>query len=369
MGQKPFSSLVGSTTGAADDCYRLDTIPAELRLKILAFTDLGPAEKGDYHKRHEIIRIEQGKLATKDKWGNPIRCGCRSCCDAREKEPYVSHAPIDSLDTDEKETSHDASSASAASTPEACDARRPLAPYFLISKQIYEEALDVFYPNTEFSLKNEDMSAHITFLRDALPGAALSKIRKLTIDFTGAQVLTWNGEETIQELQNQQSILRRSAKWAKEKGMEHDPPVDVTTFVGKVPGQFRELVGFIKEHLDITQLHLTIDMEDAVWLFADEWAGENLSELDEGVQRFGWVSKMYQEIATELCALEGLREVKFGLSLFEDMGPWMEREILGKNFKGAVAKKHPEGPHDRLCDRYPHGFDPNKRLKGSNYVP
>ncbi len=207
-----------------------------------------------------------------------------------------------------------------ASYAPSCTCRVLPMELFLVSKQMYQDASSVFYPASCFDFLQNHRET-VAFL-SRLPRAGLGLIRRLRIAVTAAHFHEW-------ELSGHAS-------------------------------QFRTLVEFIRDNMDVTKLELTIDThaidDDCLWIDGEE---EN---------RF--VYGVYLDIANTLCLLRGLWWVEFDIGWAPGLVPWLTQEVLGRrrwprDVRG--GRTIPPAPGFGF-EGSPSWHKPDVRLANSNYA-
>ncbi|CAN8102637.1 unnamed protein product [Discula destructiva] len=131
------------------------SLPAELRLRILANTHLGRPSTGGYDPRLEILRVRDGRIVPRH---GPME----------DPPPWmICTSP----------TTH-------GTTKPQCQCRILPTQLFTASHQLSTEALEVFYTNLHLEL---DPCSSPPFLR-SLPPQNIHLLRRLTFTMTPAQV-------------------------------------------------------------------------------------------------------------------------------------------------------------------------------------
>lgn len=234
---------------------------------------------------------------------------------------------------------------------------------FLVNKQIRREALDVFYSNANFDFYNNDLGSTLTFLRDVLPREGLSRLRRLEFTMTEAQCEGWAGGAVASGYPAE--MLERQ--------------VAIPYWGGGPPPQFdykndwRAVMAFLAERADLPRLSITVDMGECSWAFVEDtvyW--EDSPDLPiPDLSMFRFIYDFYVDVTTAMCSLKGLGGVKLKLGVFDQLKPWLEREVLGYERKRLIKTIHEKmlWERPRFYEVVPAWQDMNQRLEGSNYQP
>jgi hypothetical protein len=211
-------------------------------------------------------------------------------------------------------------------------------------------AMEVFYPGADLRVRHHNLGAVL----HALPPAALSLLRRLTIVLTRAQCYYWFGRAP--DFAHPQWHLRNMAKsepgWPGEgdKSADHYRP------------NLRAALARLAAEADPARLDLELDLE-AVHAFSRMFLGDNNPDHED---RFRWTYDLCVDVAEMVCAeLPGLRGVRFRMATYADMQQWLAREVLGERFLGSVEP--PKGPRRPLSEKLPSYYRMNQRIKGSYY--
>lgn len=229
---------------------------------------------------------------------------------------------------------------------------------FLVNKQIRREALDVFYSNANFDFYNNDLGSTLTFLRDVLPREGLARLRRLEFTMTEAQCEGWAGG-AVASGYPAGMLEGQVAKpyW----GGGPPPQLDYKN-------DWRAIMALLAERADLPRLNILVDMGECSWAFVEDtlcW------EDSPDMSMFRFLYDFYVDVATAMCSLKGLGGVEFELGAFEQLKPWLEREVLGYGRK-RIIKTIPEKDlwqRPRFYQVVPAWHDMNQRLEGSNYQP
>lgn len=226
------------------------------------------------------------------------------------------------------------------------------------------EALEIFYTNLHLDL---DSCSSIIFFRSISP-RNIHRLRRLTFFFTPVQVQFWcDGAATpgYPEL--------TSTDMAYYRDHAFKPPDEA--FYRRT---WREVIALLATHADLPRLALTIGMEEGTWAYVETpmmWEGE-IMEAEEIIPMFRFMYDLYIDVFTALCELRGLGSLEVGLSAFEQLKPWLEREVLGREspepkFETEWAQERWETlwNRPRWYQLVPPWHDGDRRLEGSNYRP
>lgn len=258
---------------------------------------------------------------------------------------------------------------------------------FLADRQTRRDAIDVFWTGAHLDLHGTDLGAALAFLRDAVPPEGLARLRRLRLTMTTAQCEGW-------------FPAGGGAVACGYPGGTLESQVAVPGWGGGPPprldyrGDLRAIVALLRARADLARLRLEVDMGEGTWPFVEDtlvWDEiEDDSEDEEeggggegnggggrvpGLEMFRFIYDFYVDVATALCALRGLGDVVLELSAFEQLRPWLEREILGyerePTFETEYAKRRWDDlwQQPRFYQVIPPWHDVNKRLEGSNYKP
>ncbi|KAL1846100.1 hypothetical protein Daus18300_014350 [Diaporthe australafricana] len=314
------------------------SLPAELRVQILANTHLGPASTGGYDPRFEILQVRDGRIVPRHHlrpWEDPPSW---TTCTSSETH----------------------------GTPQPqCQCRILPTQLFTVCHQISTEALEVFYTNLHLDL---DPCSSLTFLRSLSP-ANIHRLRRLTFTMTPAQVEGWcNG--AVASGYGPKTLASRVANpyW----GGGPAAPAGDDGFYRRT---WREVVALLAAHADLAQLALTVDMSECTWVYIeDSLMWDDPPDTIRPI--FTFIYDLYIDVVTALCELRGLGALTVELSAFEQLKPWLEREVLGREspepkFEGPRARRLWEDlwKRPRFYQVVPEWHDAARRLKGSNYRP
>jgi len=146
--------------------FPFDSLPEELRVRILSFSHLGSL--GSYHGGYKLLRIEDNRLAKGNREPVPRPICCSGCT----------------------ETFADCCCPTAyASYSASCECRLFPLELFLVSKTMYRDTLRTMYSENCFDfVQNPEIT--VSFL-SRLPAGALTFIRRIQFRFSQEQVQRW----------------------------------------------------------------------------------------------------------------------------------------------------------------------------------
>ncbi|KAJ4424543.1 hypothetical protein N0V82_000867 [Gnomoniopsis sp. IMI 355080] len=145
---------------------------------------------------------------------------------------------------------------------------------------------------------------------------------------------------------------------------------------GAYRAAWREVVSVLTTHADLPRLSLTIDMGECTWVYIEDWGMTEDEPNDEDRANIRFIYDFYADVVTALCALRGLGALNLKLSAFQQLKPWLEREVLGREspepvFESAMAQRRWTDlwRRPRWHQVLPRWHDGDRRLEGSNYQP
>ncbi|ROW03076.1 hypothetical protein VMCG_05760 [Cytospora schulzeri] len=320
--------------------WGFSSLPAELRLQILANTHLGPPPTGGYDSRFGTLQVRDGRIVPRHQlplgpWDDPP-----SWTKCSSPKSHGTHQP-------------------------QCQCRIIPTQLFTVSRQTSTEALEVFYTNLHLDL---DPSSSVPFLRSLSP-QNIRRLRRLTFTITPAQVEGWCNGAVASGYDA--AMLESQVANPYWDGGAVKPPGDD----GLYRRTWREVMALLAAHADLPRLALTVDMSGATWVYIEDTLMWD-DPPDEIRPMFRFIYDMYIDVATALCELRGLGQLVVELSVFEQMKPWLEREVLGREspepeFEGEHERRHWEEvwKQPRWYQVAPSWHDGERRLEGSNYRP
>lgn len=219
----------------------------------------------------------------------------------------------------------------------------------------------MFYTNLHL-----DLDPCSSFLRSLSP-QNIRRLRRLTFTMTPAQVEGWCGGAVASGfdaamLESQVAIPYWGGGPVKPPGPGGGD--------GSYRRAWRENIAVLAAHADLPRLALTVEMGECTWVyFEDAVLWDEFMPHDEIRPMFRFIYDLYIDVATALCELRGLGALELELSVFGQLKPWLEREVLGRG-----PELGGEGPHERRkrprwYHMVPRWHDGDRRLEGSNYRP
>lgn len=221
---------------------------------------------------------------------------------------------------------------------------------FLVDRQMHFEAVEVFWPSTSFTFYSDSFSISLAALR-RLP---LRRLTHLQFTMSPAQAEGWG--LGARACGFPEAEYRRLGLHGGGGGGGAHPDHQ---------SEWAAVVAFLAEQVELLpRLRITVDFASCGWALADEGELLTVDEVEFGCFRF--LYEFAVGVATGLCRLKTLRGVKFDLFPFANLGPWLEREVMGcRNGYGEL-----EAPSRRgFGNHIPSWHDLDKRLEGSNYHP
>lgn len=224
---------------------------------------------------------------------------------------------------------------------------------FLVDRQMYREASDIFYSHACFDFYGDDFGVALAVLRRMPPGS-VRRLRRIQFTTTAAQCDGWGAGALA--CGYPESSFRKMEGYYWNDGPR--PELDYQA-------NWRAMISFLAESADLPNLSITVDMTNSGWMFIDVDEMLFWDDLDFGWFRF--VYDFYIGVATAMCSLKTLGAVHFDLCPFRKLVPWLEREVIGcRRGDGKLEKLH---RRQGLWSRIPSWHNMDQRLEGSNYVP
>src|SRR3569833_2640833 len=191
---------------------------------------------------------------------------------------------------------------------------------------MYEEAaLQLFYPRNLISFRNSHFAQTLNTMKHLTP-AALRSSRRLRCGVTLSQFDNWVPYAVLEA--GPDAIREWSERAERAVATTGSGPSS------REANDWRTLVAFVGEHMDLPKLSITVDMVSCVWDQLEDYL--MLDDFDP-METFRHAYDMYIDIATSMCALKSLGKVEFRLGAFDLLAPWLEREVLGERFSGGVG--------------------------------
>lgn len=273
-----------------------------------------------------------------------------------------------------------------------------------------DEAIDVLYGGGGgvgggelpllLELHDNDPAATLAFLRDTLPRDGLARLRRLRFVMTEAQCAGWTAGPAGVGIDHGPVACGYSPAMLKRKvakpcwGGGPPPALDYA-------GGWRAVVALLAAHADVPRLRLEVDMRECTWTFVEDtitWeddvkfndgnddepeeeedGGDDteavVAEESPAVDMFRFIYDFAIDVTAGLCALRGLRGVLIELSAFQQLKPWLEREVLGHERKLSFETELDRRTWEDMWSRprfyqvVPPWHDMDRRLEGSNYHP
>lgn len=223
---------------------------------------------------------------------------------------------------------------------------------FLVDRQMYQEASEVFYSHAFLHFYGDDFSKALAVLRQ-FPLDSIKRLRRLQFTMTVAQCDGWGAGALASGYPEHSYKGISKYHWDGSQRPQHDYQADWQT-----------IVDFLANNADLPRLRITVDMSDCGCAFED--IGEMLTWPHFDFAWFRFVYDFYIGISTSLCSLKELGAVDLDLWPFQKLKPWLEREIMGcRNGYGSLDQPARQGYGSHI----PAWHDMNKRLEGSNYPP
>ncbi|KAF3769276.1 hypothetical protein M406DRAFT_109337 [Cryphonectria parasitica EP155] len=298
-------------------------LPGELRLRVLQNTHLGPPGTGGYDACFEELLILDGRLDVDN--FNLVGQFSLPCSHRR--------------------------SLHGSSTPPCRCRILPMA-LFLVDRQMYHEASEVFYSHALFDFYGDDFGVTLAVLR-LIPPTSLRRLRRIQFTMTVAQCDGWGAGALA-------SGYPASSFGDMSRVYWRGGPRPVFDY----QAGWRAVVSYLAENADLPRLRIIVDMATSGWSFFEVNDLLLWDSLDFGWFRF--VYDFYLGVATTLCSLKTLGSVDLVLYPFGKLTPWLEREIMGcRNGYGSLEQL------ERQCfgHHIPSWHSMDLRLEGSNYHP
>lgn len=293
-------------------------LPTELRLRVLQGTHLGPPSTGGYSAEFEEMLIRDGKLDIDNFSSIP---GETFPCDYR---------------------SWHGSSAS------RCRCRILPMALFLVDRQMYQEASEIFYSNAFLNFYGDDWSTALGVLRQITLGSQ-HRLRHLKFTITVAQCDGWGSGALASRYPEASYNEMARCYWDGGPRPKLDYQADL-----------QAIVYFLANNTDLTKLRLEIDMGTCGWQFFD--ISDMLMWEVVDMSWFRFVYDLYIGVVTPLCSLKELSAIDLDLYHFRNLKSWLEREVMGcRNGYGEL--------HENTLKGYgiPSWHNMDSRLEGSNY--
>lgn len=230
-----------------------------------------------------------------------------------------------------------------------CRCRKLPTALFLVDRQMYREAaIDVFYSRAWFGFMQEDLRLTMSFLCNKIPRVCLTRIRNvsfiLRVDRCEALIFGAAFANGYPE-----PALERVAPWR----------VDKATRLLIYQSYWRVVLNFLSMNADLSKLTITVDMKrcpyslNGDWILLDDYYGP----------RTRFIYDFAISITTALCSLKTIGSVRIRMDVFEQLTPWLEREVLGRGDMPQETRRL------SFLQKIPPWHCMDCRLEGSNYHP
>lgn len=215
-----------------------------------------------------------------------------------------------------------------------------------------EAAVEVFYPNAYFDFYQYDLRATLSFLRDVVPREALARVQRVNFTMTEAQCEGWGDGALASGYPEHflNSILAAHCEGSAR------PPLDLKA-------DWRALLAFLGANTDPTRLSVTVDLGECSWRFVEDPLCFDIYDEAQSIYRF--LYDMYIDISTAMCSLHMIGSFEMKLGVFEQLAPWLEREVMGNRYGQIPQPPKRLRPHQKI----PEWHRVDERLFGSNYIP
>lgn len=128
---------------------------------------------------------------------------------------------------------------------------------FLVDRQMYHEASEIFYSHAHFLLYGDDFSQSLAILRQ-FPLDSLQRIRRLEFIMTVAQCDRWGVGALASGYLEDSYIAISQHHWDGYTRPEHDYQAD-----------WQAIVDFLADNADLPRLSITINIRHCGWEFQD----------------------------------------------------------------------------------------------------
>lgn len=208
-----------------------------------------------------------------------------------------------------------------------------------------EAAIEVFYAHAWFNFFQDDLRLTLSFLRDTVPREVLGRIRCINFTMTEAQCEGWNPRGALSCGYPDPALQRIAKRRFDEDVRELDYQAD-----------WRAVLAFLKTHADLPKLRITVDIGECSWTFAEETL-----LMDNTAPMLRFIYDFAIDITTALCSLKTLDALRLEMSAFDQLAPWLEREVLGRGDVPQTTRRL------RPYQKIPNWHRMDQRLVGSNY--
>lgn len=179
----------------------------------------------------------------------------------------------------------------------------------------HEAVVEVFYPNATFHFYENDLRVALKILQ-AVPPKALARMQRIKFTMTVGQCDGWADGALA------------SGYPAKHFGNVVEFHCAGSTRPAlNYRADWREVLGFMARHVDLSQLQMGVDMDVCGWMFLD-------GPFERGVDMASMFRFYYDfvidVVAAMCCYLKGIGNVRVEMSaMYKGMAPWLEREVIG----------------------------------------
>lgn len=208
----------------------------------------------------------------------------------------------------------------------------------LVDRQMRREALETFYSNAHFKLYDDKLGSTLSFLRDAMPREGLSQISRVKFIMTESHCICWaTGTQRFDY---------------KE--------------------EWRAVVALLSERANLTHLRITVSTSQCTSSLA-LYDGYIYLEGGPEVCAFTSIYDFYADVNIAMCSFKRLGGVNLELSVFEQLRPLLERDVLDCE-KVCMSQSPLDRRLEEALRRLPRQFqvippwnETDRRLEGSNY--
>lgn len=176
-------------------------------------------------------------------------------------------------------------------------------------------------PPTSLTIRDPDLDNALQSLR-AIPAEELSAVHTLHIVLNETNLLYWHGSvwSGAHEVFNDQDLEDYARLYPAPASLRASKPSEV----------LRAILRFVAESFDLGKLDLEVKASSAAWsLFEDTIAGA----YGGGDHEWMFIYDFFIDIGRALAEVfEGsdLRELRVETSIWDGMGPWLVRQITGR---------------------------------------
>lgn len=315
------------------EVFPFQRLPAELRIKILEYTDLSRVNRVLFSNGRQFFR-------STNYLGVACCNACTStrmdCCCPRYYSSVSAHCKCAMLPTE----------------------------LFKVNRQMYREtAQDLFYGRASLEYFSDSFDITLKALQNMTPGT-LKRITNLKFIITADQYRMWT------------KVAHQMYADSDDEEEEEDAIFSLVWTPGPARGDpsWAPLIAFIRDNMDLSRLSIRLNFNDCVW---DKFESYLMSDdTDDLNHEFQDAYYMYMDIVNEVCTLKGLKGFAMDISVFENLERWFVRQVLGDRdpYKGGVTEAQIEKQYPARHNRRAHRFIPvyhstNIPLPNSNWEP